>query len=60
MPEAAPDDPEWLSSLVARSPLLPDRRLRAHWQRLIPWLPTAAKYELAAALLTAEQARPVR
>jgi hypothetical protein len=58
MPEASPEDAAWLSALVSRSRLLPERRLRAHWQRVIPWLPTAARYELAATLLGAEQAAP--
>jgi hypothetical protein len=55
MPDGSPDDANWLSALVARSALLPEARLRAHWQRLIPWLPTAARYELAATLLDAER-----
>jgi hypothetical protein len=54
MPEASPDDPAWLHALVARSALLPDPALRKHWQRLIPWLPKAARYELAATLLEVE------
>ena len=55
MPDASPDDPAWLSELVDASVLLPDPKLRAHWQRLIPWLPSAARYELAATLLDAER-----
>ena len=35
-----PEDVTWLRALVERSPLLPDQRLRAHWQRVIPWLLT--------------------
>jgi hypothetical protein len=36
-----------LRLLVERSPLLPDADLRTHWLRLIPWLPAAARFELA-------------
>jgi hypothetical protein len=54
MAEASPEEPAWLNALVARSPLLPEPRLRSHWRRLIPWLPTAARYELAATLLEVE------
>jgi hypothetical protein len=52
----SPDDPRWLSRLVQTSPLLPDPALRQHWLTLIPWLDVTARYELAAALLEAEQA----
>jgi hypothetical protein len=55
-PEALPDDPKWLSELVRRSPLLPESALRRHWQHLIPWLPPAARYELAGILLDIELA----
>jgi hypothetical protein len=55
MPEASPENANWLKELVTRSALLPDPRLRAHWQRIVPWLPTAARYELAATLLDAER-----
>jgi hypothetical protein len=58
MPEASPDDAAWLCALVARSSLLPEPRLQKHWQRVIPWLPTAARYELAATLLGVEQSQP--
>jgi hypothetical protein len=54
--EALPDNTEWRSALVSRSPLLPDAALRRHWQKLIPWLPTAARYELAGILLDIELA----
>jgi len=54
--EALPDDAEWLRALVSRSPLLPDATLRHQWLRLIPWLPTAARYELAGILLDIELA----
>jgi hypothetical protein len=55
MPDGSPEDTSWLTALVARSALLPDPQLRAHWQRVVPWLPTAARYELAATLLDAER-----
>jgi hypothetical protein len=49
--EALPDNTEWLRALVRRSPLLADAAIRRHWQQLIPWLPTATRYELAGILL---------
>ena len=51
-----PEDTDWLKSVLDRSPLLPDKRLRAHWRRVIPWLPITARYELAAILLDVEHA----
>jgi hypothetical protein len=54
MIEASPEDPAWLAALAAHSPLIPESAQRAHWQRLIPLLPTPARYELAAALLDVE------
>jgi hypothetical protein len=54
MAEASPEDPAWLDALVVRSALMPDATFREHWRRLIPWLPTGARYELAATLLDAE------
>ena len=48
---ASPDNIEWLIQLVGHSPLLPDPALRHHWQQLIPWLGTSARYVLAAVLL---------
>jgi hypothetical protein len=51
MTDGSPEDDRWLQQLVERSPVLPDRALRRHWQRVIPWLPMAARYELAAILL---------
>jgi hypothetical protein len=50
-----PDDTAWLTSLVARSPLL-DAGLREHWQRLLEWLPLPARAELAEILLSVEKA----
>jgi hypothetical protein len=55
MAEPSPADPAWLRTLVERTPLLPDTALREHWLRVIPWLPTAARYELAATLRHIEQ-----
>jgi hypothetical protein len=55
MLDAKPDDPAWLSQLVARSPLIPEARLRQHWRRVISFLSAAQRYELAAILLEAEQ-----
>jgi hypothetical protein len=52
--EVARDD--WLAALIARSPVLTDLQVRRHWQRLVPWLPTAAREELAGILLDVEQA----
>jgi hypothetical protein len=49
-----PEDDAWLRGLVDRSPVLPDVVLRRHWRRVIPWLPIAARYELAAILLEVE------
>ncbi len=54
--EASPENDVWLQDLVRRSPLVPDRALRRHWQRVVPWLPIAARYELAAILLDIERA----
>jgi hypothetical protein len=53
MPEPSPADTDWLQTLIERSPLLPDTALRAHWIRVLPWLPIAARYELAATLRAA-------
>jgi hypothetical protein len=50
----SPEDVEWLRALVARSPLLPEASLRRHWRRVIPWLPTALRYELAGILMDVE------
>jgi hypothetical protein len=55
MPDGSPEDDAWLKELVGRSRLLPEPMLRHHWQRLIPWLPSPARYELAAILLEFEQ-----
>jgi hypothetical protein len=51
----SPDDVEWLRRLIDRSPLLPEAALRRHWSVVAPWLSQAGRYELAAALLAAEQ-----
>jgi hypothetical protein len=55
MPDGSPENDGWLNELVGRSTLLAEPSLRRHWQRLIPWLPTPARYELAAILLDFEQ-----
>ena len=55
MREGSPEDNAWLSELIERSPLLRDAALRRHWRTLIPWLPVAARYELAATLVEVEQ-----
>ena len=47
---------DWLAALIARSPVLTDAPVRRHWQRLVPWLPAAAREELASILLDVEQA----
>jgi len=54
--EASPENNAWLQDLVRRSPLVPDRALRRHWLQVVPWLPIAARYELAAILLDVERA----
>lgn len=51
-----PDNTTWLRALVDRSALLPEQSLRRHWQRVIPFLSTAQRYELAAVLLETERA----
>jgi hypothetical protein len=56
MVDGSPESDLWLRKLVERSPLLADRALRRHWRNLIPWLPIAARYELAAVLLDFERA----
>ena len=53
---ASPENDAWLADLVQRSPLLPDRVLKRHWRRVIPYLPLQARYELAAILLEIEHA----
>jgi hypothetical protein len=50
----SPDDLAWLGRLIERSPLLPDVTLRGHWCALLPWIGSAERYELAAALRAAE------
>jgi hypothetical protein len=56
MTEASPENDTWLQDLVQRSSLLPETALRRHWQSVVPWLPIAARYELAAILLDIERA----
>ena len=52
----APDDAEWLRKLVRRSPLLADRAMRQHWERVLPVLQAPERYTLAAILLDIEHA----
>jgi hypothetical protein len=52
---AASHDPT-LDGLIAHSPALPDAALRRHWRRVVPWLPPAAREEMADILLDFEQA----
>jgi hypothetical protein len=54
--EASLEQDRTLVALLSRTPLLPDPLLRKHWQRVIAWLPSAAKHELAEILLAAEEA----
>jgi hypothetical protein len=58
MVDGSPESDLWLRELVERSALLADRALRRHWRHVIPWLPTPARYELAATLLDFERAVP--
>ena len=51
---ATPEDSRWLATLVERSAVLPDAALREHWQAVLPWLPTALRYELAGILMDVE------
>jgi hypothetical protein len=54
MTDGSPESDAWLKQLIDRSPLLPEAALRAHWRKVIPLLPTALRYELAAILLEVE------
>ena len=56
MTDGSPENDEWLLALLKRSPLLADPEPRRHWQRVVPWLPVAARYELAAILLDIDRA----
>jgi hypothetical protein len=58
MPDGSPESDAWLRKLIDRSPLLPEASLRSHWRRVIPSLPTALRYELAAVLLEVEHSLP--
>jgi len=55
MSDGSPESDDWLGTLLDRSALVPDASLRRHWRRVMPWLPTALRYELAAILLEVEQ-----
>jgi hypothetical protein len=54
MPDGSPENDDWLGRLIDRSPLLPDASLRGHWRQVMPSLPTALRYELAAILQEVE------
>jgi hypothetical protein len=54
MTDGSPESDRWLKQLIDRSPLLPEASLRRHWRSVIPLLPTALRYELAAILLEVE------
>jgi len=54
--EPRPEEEPWLRELIARSPLLPEAALKHHWQRLVAWLPPAARQELSEILVDVEQA----
>jgi len=54
--EALVERDDWLEMLIGRSPVLADAAIRRHWRRLVPWLPPAARYELASILLEVEHA----
>lgn len=50
----SPEDAKYLARLLEKTPLLPERTLRTHWQRILPWLDVAERYELAAILVDIE------
>lgn len=54
----APDDLAWLADRLAASPLL-DEALVRNWRLLLPFLVPDQRYELAATLLSVEQATQV-
>ena len=56
MTDASPENDDWLRALIDRSAVLPDATIKRHWCNLVPWLPTQARYELAAILLDVELA----
>jgi len=56
LPEEDLDSDRWLGLLIARSPVLADAQVRRHWLHILPWLPPAARYELAGILLDVEHA----
>ena len=58
MTDGSPESDAWLGKLIGRSPLVPDASLRRHWRRVIPSLPIALRYELAAILLEIEHTLP--
>jgi hypothetical protein len=56
MTDASPENDDWLRALIDRSPVLADAAIKRHWRTLVPWLPTQARYKLAAILLDVELA----
>jgi hypothetical protein len=54
MTDGSPESDDWLTKLIERSPLVPEASLRRHWRRVIPLLPIALRYELAAILVDVE------
>ncbi len=57
MTDGSPESDAWLIALIDRSPLVPEASLRRHWRKVIPWLPVALRYELAATLVHIEHIR---
>jgi hypothetical protein len=58
MTDGSPESDAWLNKLIDRSPLLPEASLRRHWRTVLPALPIALRYELAAILLDIEHTLP--
>jgi hypothetical protein len=54
MLDGSPESDAWLTRLIDRSPLVPEAALRGHWRTVIPSLPIALRYELAAILVEVE------
>jgi len=54
--DGSPENDAWLPELIDHSALLTDVAIKRHWRSLVPWLPTRARYELAAILLDVELA----
>jgi hypothetical protein len=54
MTNGSPESDDWLKKLIDHSPLVTDASLRRHWRTVIPALPVALRYELAAMLVEVE------